>query len=237
MRSTIAAFGLAVVLAGPVIAAPCAGFEDVPADSAFCPNVEWVKNRGVTLGCAVGLYCPNDSVSRLAMAAFLSRLDPMLAPTFYASNGAVFGYYVLGAPMHPSLRAIPYAVLARSGTRYYVPLGTMPHADGGIRFDAAAAVPYYELPNCDPSGRIWMQFNADGLGTPEPFSRQWAAFGGEFASHRLFGAMAKANVPVSPASRHPSNGSCEATTEVLEVGHTYEMVDIGEAPPPPLTLR
>ncbi len=56
--------------AGP----PCGGFSDVDPASPFCPNVEWLKNRQVTLGCTAGLYCPNDSVIRLSMAAFMNRL-------------------------------------------------------------------------------------------------------------------------------------------------------------------
>ena len=33
------------------LAAPCAGFTDVDDTSGFCPNVEWLKNRAITLGC------------------------------------------------------------------------------------------------------------------------------------------------------------------------------------------
>jgi hypothetical protein len=62
-------------------AAPCAGFTDVDTSSSFCPNVEWLKNRQITLGCtSATLYCPGDAVSRLAMAAFLNRLGTALTP-------------------------------------------------------------------------------------------------------------------------------------------------------------
>lgn len=59
---------------------PCAGFADVDVASPFCPNVEWLKNRQVTLGCAAGLYCPVDPVNRLAMAAFMNRFGTALSP-------------------------------------------------------------------------------------------------------------------------------------------------------------
>src|SRR5689334_9023880 len=59
---------------------PCAGFNDVDAASPFCPNVEWLKNRQITLGCGAGLYCPSNAVTRLAMAAFLNRLGTALTP-------------------------------------------------------------------------------------------------------------------------------------------------------------
>jgi hypothetical protein len=71
-------------LAAPLAAAQnCAGFTDVPAASPFCPSVEWMKNRAITTGCGDGTtYCPNDVVSRLAMAAFMNRLGTALTPAF-----------------------------------------------------------------------------------------------------------------------------------------------------------
>lgn len=65
---------------GEAAAAPCAGFTDVDTSSAFCQNVEWIKNRKVTLGCTVTTYCPVDSVTRLQMAAFMNRLGTALTP-------------------------------------------------------------------------------------------------------------------------------------------------------------
>jgi hypothetical protein len=82
-RSALAAALIAVALAtwsGAAAAAPCAGFTDVDTSSAFCPNVEWLKNRKVTLGCTVTEYCPTDPVSRLQMAAFMNRLGTALTP-------------------------------------------------------------------------------------------------------------------------------------------------------------
>ena len=74
-------------------AAPCAGFIDVDTSSAFCQNVEWIKNRKVTLGCEIPQsYCPNAAVSRLQMAAFMNRLGTALTPVIVrldAASGAV----------------------------------------------------------------------------------------------------------------------------------------------------
>ena len=75
------------------MAAPCAGFVDVDDTSPFCANVAWIKNRGVTLGCDANLYCPDASVTRLAMAAFLNRLgDAVLPPRvlWVANAGGTF---------------------------------------------------------------------------------------------------------------------------------------------------
>jgi hypothetical protein len=77
------AFAASLLVAGPVAAAPCAGFTDVDSASGFCPNVEWLKNRSITLGCtSATLFCPDAAVTRLAMAAFLNRLGNALQPEF-----------------------------------------------------------------------------------------------------------------------------------------------------------
>ena len=78
----LACFALVTVAAsGNASAQNCVGFVDVLASSTFCPNVEWLKNRQITLGCSIpNSYCPNDPVSRLAMAAFLNRLGTALTP-------------------------------------------------------------------------------------------------------------------------------------------------------------
>jgi hypothetical protein len=81
-RPTLIAVACAGFLAsGAVTAAPCAGFTDVDDASSFCANVEWLKNRKVTLGCtSTTLYCPGDVVTRLSMSAFMNRLGTALTP-------------------------------------------------------------------------------------------------------------------------------------------------------------
>jgi hypothetical protein len=58
----------------------CAGFTDVNPADPFCQHVEWIRSRGITQGCTAGTFCPSDAVSRLAMAAFMSRLGSALTP-------------------------------------------------------------------------------------------------------------------------------------------------------------
>jgi hypothetical protein len=48
-------------------------FNDVPASSPFCPFIEELSRRGVTGGCAPGLFCPGDPVTRQQMAVFLVK--------------------------------------------------------------------------------------------------------------------------------------------------------------------
>lgn len=74
------------------LAAPCAGFNDVQDSNGFCPNVDWLKNRRITVGCTAATFCPGDAVIRLAMAAFMNRLGTALTPVHLpvdASPGAV----------------------------------------------------------------------------------------------------------------------------------------------------
>jgi S-layer homology domain len=48
-------------------------FNDVPASSPFCPYIEELSRRGITGGCAPGLFCPRDPVTRQQMAVFLVK--------------------------------------------------------------------------------------------------------------------------------------------------------------------
>jgi hypothetical protein len=84
---------LAIAASGAAAAAPCAGFNDIDSSHSFCPHVEWLKNRAITLGCtSATLYCPGHAVSRLQMAAFLNRLGTALTPVLLrvdAAPGAV----------------------------------------------------------------------------------------------------------------------------------------------------
>jgi hypothetical protein len=60
----------------------CTPFTDVDQASPFCPNVQWMKNRGVTIGCTTTtVYCPNDPTTRLQMAVFMNRLGNVLTET------------------------------------------------------------------------------------------------------------------------------------------------------------
>ena len=59
----------------------CAGFTDVNPADPFCQHVDWIRSRAITQGCTATTFCPNDGVTRLAMAAFLSRLGAALTPT------------------------------------------------------------------------------------------------------------------------------------------------------------
>ena len=48
-------------------------FVDVPKTHVFYPFIERILHNGVTVGCAVTNFCPDDAVTRFQMAVFLSR--------------------------------------------------------------------------------------------------------------------------------------------------------------------
>ena len=73
----------------PAFAQACVGFTDVQQTDFFCDEVEWMKNRGVTLGCTATAYCPNDSVTRAQMALFMTRLGRVLSPVILRATDAV----------------------------------------------------------------------------------------------------------------------------------------------------
>ena len=73
-RAVIAIGSLSLLISAAAVAAPCAGFVDVDDSDPFCPNVTWMKQNAITLGCTATQYCPNDFVTRLQMAAFMNRL-------------------------------------------------------------------------------------------------------------------------------------------------------------------
>ena len=64
-----------------VVTAPCGGFTDIPPGAIYCDSSEYLKNRGVTLGCTSStLYCPSDTVTRAQMSLFMQRLGNALQP-------------------------------------------------------------------------------------------------------------------------------------------------------------
>ena len=55
-------------------------FSDVLTGVFYHNAVEWVFNRGITAGCAPGLYCPDAAVTRGQMAVFLRALGNVVTP-------------------------------------------------------------------------------------------------------------------------------------------------------------
>jgi hypothetical protein len=73
-----------------------AGFGDVPATHTFSEDIAWLHRSGITRGCSGDRFCPDQSVTRGQMAAFLRRaLGPDLdmtrpSPAFTDVGGSPF---------------------------------------------------------------------------------------------------------------------------------------------------
>ena len=52
-----------------------AAFEDVAEDATYGTAVDWLAEQAITLGCTTNTYCPDGTVTRAEMAAFLWRLE------------------------------------------------------------------------------------------------------------------------------------------------------------------
>jgi hypothetical protein len=88
----------------------CSGFTDVLSDSTFCPNVDYLKNRNITLGCTSSTaYCPADPVTRVSMAAFMNRLGKSLSPASFqaAADGGAHSLLSSGNTMFCPTANIP----------------------------------------------------------------------------------------------------------------------------------
>ena len=81
-RQAMAAF-LYRLVGEPAVTVPDdARFSDVPTDSRFVTEIEWLAQSGITGGYADGTFGPNNPVTRQAMAAFLIRVTPYLGRWF-----------------------------------------------------------------------------------------------------------------------------------------------------------
>jgi hypothetical protein len=112
LLAAVLGFGM-LVGAGTSQAAPCAGFTDIDDSHPFCPSVEWLRNRAITLGCtSTSVFCPFASVSRLQMAAFMNRLGVALTPQmrYQEASGGALDLDTSGATPLCSTAAQPLAV-------------------------------------------------------------------------------------------------------------------------------
>ena len=134
-------------------AASCSGFTDVDSTNQFCPNVDWLKNRGITLGCtSTTLYCPANTVSRLQMAAFLNRTATALTPVLHVNEGQDLSLDLTGGPVLCQVGAVTIADFPRS----FAAWGHL-SAKGDLNEDVIV-----DFVRSTDGGKIWMPMNQFG---------------------------------------------------------------------------
>jgi S-layer homology domain len=91
-------------------------FTDVPASNPFCPWIEELSRRGITGGCAPGLFCPGDPVTRQQMAVFLVKAQfPSSVPAgvtitgHFAASGVADGAFGIERAEGAISFSVPFA--------------------------------------------------------------------------------------------------------------------------------
>jgi hypothetical protein len=102
----IAAYKATVVgVACPACTYPA--YADVATSNAFYGYVEFMREAAYTGGCAPGMYCPNDPVTRGQMAAFLERAKRTAKSTYsWPATGTVFTDVPAGAQFAGFIEAL-----------------------------------------------------------------------------------------------------------------------------------
>lgn len=85
----IAALLVVAVLFVPAVAWASHQFSDVPNSNPFHDDVDFIADRGITLGCGGGEYCPDDFVTREQMAAFMKRSTGVATESMTQVSGTV----------------------------------------------------------------------------------------------------------------------------------------------------
>ncbi len=116
------------LLAGTGAARASHLFSDVPTSAIYHDAASWLATRAVTLGCATGLFCPDDFVTRAQMALFMNRLGKALSPTFLIAEAV------------PGAQDIDASPILCQTTDYTPTFPQRAKADGWIALDPAGVM-------------------------------------------------------------------------------------------------
>ena len=99
-------------------------FTDVPPSDPFFPFIQKMAQTGITAGCAVGLYCPNQSLTRGQMAVFIitGLLNQLLSVTTPVITQVVSGSGSPGQTLTVTLSGMA-THFAQATTQVTVPTG------------------------------------------------------------------------------------------------------------------
>lgn len=76
--------------------APTRSFIDVAHDAWYAPFVEALRIAGITTGCAIDRFCPQDAVTREQMALFLARAFQLPLPVVIGRTSPINGLPATG---------------------------------------------------------------------------------------------------------------------------------------------
>lgn len=157
----VAALAAAFICSTSASAQACSGvspFTDVAASAFFCQNTEWLRNRGVTLGCGGTTYCPGNVVDRGSMAAFMNRLGTALTPEILYNQVAPTGGITLPgeAPQPPQMNCFT----ADSTVATYPRQVLVSAALSGLADSNDVSWRAFALMSTD-AGATWTQLNAN----------------------------------------------------------------------------
>jgi hypothetical protein len=108
-------------------------FTDVPVDHWAGDFIEALYAEGITNGCGVGTYCPDDPVTRAEMAAFLLRTKHGPAWVPPAPTGTVFSDVPLGHWAGAYIEALAAeGITLGCGVGVYCPDGPVSRAEMAV---------------------------------------------------------------------------------------------------------
>jgi len=198
-----------IVLVGTAASLASHNFTDVPTAAFYHDAVEWIANRGITGGCAPGLYCPLDAVNRAQMAVFMRALGLVLTPAFVrsgAGTGAVDpdaspvlcqtgGFTVSGYPRQARVHS--WVSLDPAGSMSVL-LEVVVSTNGGVSWSNPDAAPGFARAGASVAGE-WVHAYKDAL------------FDMVIGSTYLFGVRVGRDSGTADATAH----RCTVTAEIL----------------------
>lgn len=146
----VLALSAVMIASATYVARGSHSFSDVPTGAFYHDAVEWIVNRAITAGCAVGLYCPDASVTRGSMAVFLRKLGIALTPTILNGAGFTMVPTLAGCPTTAYMPPFPQkAILHARVTTGSGPSGAHHNhilmkvsTDGGSTWSATDSFPF-----------------------------------------------------------------------------------------------
>jgi hypothetical protein len=188
----------------------CAGFNDVISTHPQCNNVEWIRNRAITLGCtSTSAFCPTDFVTRLQMAAFMNRLGTALTPQQLVAEGALTAPQLDLDTAPVACSTTPQFAVAGYPRRALVDLSLS--AQAGTSLDVTA-IPVVSFNN----GTTWIPLAASA-GRGSVTAGQWGHVSGVAVRDLHVGESVRFGMQLSRASGSGdlSGGACQLRVQIV----------------------